>query len=277
MTTTVFLRARAIAFSCIAVISFVWSILLSLEIYFLWNNIEFLERSLIIVFLVTNVLTVVILPILMLLPFRSYLDGARLLLLLVAHIGAAAAFTYFNPSFPCHGQTDEQVAVCTLLNTYIVIASWSNPILLVAYSIGLAILIYHERRYPFVLPKARDEEAAVEAKSINSENYIEWAMTGKVRASNTRPSSVAHQSMSSTPTLNSPPIPPTPKLPAPVSTRYPEGRSRMSATQSPVSPRMSHQQRSSQYRESIRKLSTDSSDTRSTISANRRLPAFYYD
>jgi hypothetical protein len=78
--------------------------------------------------------------------FRTWLDGARLLLLLICHIGVAASFVVWNPTIPCPDdsespphcdsilslrsiQAPDDRRVCQLLNVYIIIASWVPPLL----------------------------------------------------------------------------------------------------------------------------------------------------
>jgi len=95
------------------------------------------ERSFLFLFLGTNTLTVVMLPILILVKFRTWLDAARLLLLLVCHISIAASFIIWNPTISCPGDTPDG-RVCRLLNLYIIVASWVPPLLLILYGIGLA-------------------------------------------------------------------------------------------------------------------------------------------
>ena len=102
-----------------------------------------------ILFLIVNVMTVIILPILFVLPcelqspslhhaprrilsrFRTWLDGARLLLLLICHIGAccswnydnirqrragiALAFAVWNPSLQCPHNSKSLPSYCNLL------------------------------------------------------------------------------------------------------------------------------------------------------------------
>jgi hypothetical protein len=78
--------------------------------------------------------------------FRTWLDAARLLLLLVCHVGIASSFVIWNPTIPCLDDsessnydsdllilTDIQAPhsrhVCQLLNVYIIMASWVPPFL----------------------------------------------------------------------------------------------------------------------------------------------------
>jgi len=76
--------------------------------------------------------------------FRTWLDAARLLLLLVCHIGIAASFVIWNPTISCPGDSgslcyysdtflliDIQAPdsrICRLLNVYIIVASWVPPL-----------------------------------------------------------------------------------------------------------------------------------------------------
>ncbi|KAF8503616.1 hypothetical protein F5888DRAFT_1663735 [Russula emetica] len=78
------------------------------------------------------------LPILLLVKFRIWLDAARLLLLLVCQIGIASSFVIWNLTISCLDDTLDSRHVCLLLNVYITMASWVPPLLLILYGIGLA-------------------------------------------------------------------------------------------------------------------------------------------
>lgn len=82
----------------------------------------------------------------LLVKFRTWLDAARLLFLLICHIGMAASFAIWNSSSSCADdsepscycsdvfvltdiQAPDSLGVCHLLNVYIIIASWVAPLL----------------------------------------------------------------------------------------------------------------------------------------------------
>ena len=82
----------------------------------------------------------------LLVKFRTWLDGARLLLLLTCHIGMAASFVIWIPTISCPDdsesscylnsvfqltdiQAPDDRGVCQLLNVLIAIASWVPPFL----------------------------------------------------------------------------------------------------------------------------------------------------
>jgi len=167
----VFQRARAIAFSCISFTSLLWIILLCLEIFWHWDLSDHSERSLILVMLLTNTTTVIMLPVLILLPFRPWLDAVRFMFLLVAHIGTAAVFAYWNPKFGCPTQIPDQEGLCKLLHMYILIGSWVNPALLMAYAFGLALMVYRRSRQDTIMVQSKtnlknDEESRIRRQSI---------------------------------------------------------------------------------------------------------------
>ncbi|KIJ58153.1 hypothetical protein HYDPIDRAFT_171388 [Hydnomerulius pinastri MD-312] len=103
------------------------------------------------VFMLTNTTTIIMLPILLLVEFRVWLDAARVFLLLVAQIGSAAAFTYWNPQIQCPDQTADDIGVCKLINVYTIMGCWIIPALLVLYSIYFAIMVYRQSRIPVVV------------------------------------------------------------------------------------------------------------------------------
>ncbi|KAJ7156093.1 regulator of Vps4 activity in the MVB pathway-domain-containing protein [Mycena crocata] len=147
-----FLKIRAIAFSLILFISLLWIVLLSVYLYFEWDTTDAAERPIIAVMLVTNTLTMIMLLILLILPFRPWLDAARFLSLLLAHIGIAGAFAFWNPQFHCPTTTPDAEGVCRLLNLYILVASWVIPVLLVIYAAGLTLAMVRSSRRQNVLP-----------------------------------------------------------------------------------------------------------------------------
>ncbi|TFK54968.1 hypothetical protein OE88DRAFT_1805376 [Heliocybe sulcata] len=149
MAGSVFVKARAVAFSIMAFISLLWIVLLCLEIFFRWNVSDTRERSFAVLLLVVNTLTIIMLPLLILTTFRVWLDAARLFFLLIAHIGVAVAYVLWSPRFQCPDETPDQQGICMLINTYILIASWIIPAFLLTYAIFLLVVVY---RLPRLLP-----------------------------------------------------------------------------------------------------------------------------
>lgn len=156
-----FMKARAVALSCILLTSLLWVLLLCLVAFFRWDVSPPLERSLVVILLCTNAITVIMVPLLLILKFRVWLDIARILLLLVLHIGSAAAFTYCNTYFACTKNTVDEEGICRLINIYILLASWVNPGLLLAYGAGLGYMLYRHSQIAKRDSQAKDEEASV--------------------------------------------------------------------------------------------------------------------
>ncbi|KAH7923525.1 hypothetical protein BV22DRAFT_1196658 [Leucogyrophana mollusca] len=146
--SAVFLKVRSSAFVCIISFSFLWIVLLSVEMFTRWDISDRSCRSLMAILVLVNTATLLILPVLLLLTFRVWLDAARLLFLLIIQIGTAAAFTYWNPKFQCPDQTADDVGVCKLINAYTVMGCWIIPALLVVYTSYFAFTIYHQSRIP---------------------------------------------------------------------------------------------------------------------------------
>jgi len=159
-----FLKARVVAFSCILFTSLLWVVLLSVVAFWRWDLTPSLERSLIIILLCTNLVTMITVPLLLLLQFRVWLDVARLLFLLVAHVGSAAAFAYCNSFFTCPNQTTDQEGACRFVNMCILLACWVNPFWLFCYAAGLSYLLYCRSSQPtqsLQFEKVEDEEASL--------------------------------------------------------------------------------------------------------------------
>lgn len=147
----VFFKVRAITFTCIILISFLWTVLLSVQIYARWDISDRCSRSLTAVFLLTNVTTILIVPFLLLLEFRVWLDAARILLLAVGQIGSAVAFTYWNTQIQCPDQTADQQGVCKLINIYMLMGCWIIPVILILYVSYFAATVYRQSRIPVVV------------------------------------------------------------------------------------------------------------------------------
>ncbi|KAJ7063189.1 hypothetical protein C8F01DRAFT_1131881 [Mycena amicta] len=131
-----FMRLRAIAFCLICILCFVWVSLLATYLFLNWDTTDSL--SLLSVMLCIDAATPIVLLILLILPFRPWLDAARLLLLALAQFGIAGVFSHWFPRLQCPNPTADGQAVCHLVNLGILLASWVVPALLVTYAGGLA-------------------------------------------------------------------------------------------------------------------------------------------
>ncbi|KAH7877507.1 uncharacterized protein C8R40DRAFT_899508 [Lentinula edodes] len=131
--SSVFLKARAITFSLISLISFIWVVVLCVDLFIQWSALGTSEKSFLAIMLLSNTLTLVLLLVLLILPFRPWLDGARLMLLLITHVGIASSFVVWNAKFTCPTKTADEEGVCRLLNIYILIANWIIPAALMLY------------------------------------------------------------------------------------------------------------------------------------------------
>jgi hypothetical protein len=161
-----FLKFRAIAFFSITIISIIWIVLLCFELFWRWDITDKPERSLILVIIVANAITVILLPILMLLQFRPWLDAARVMSLLIAHTGTAVMFTIWNPKFQCLHQIADEEGVCRMINMFILIGAWVHTVLLFSYASGLFVMVRRRSQQTAVMtgyqPSYKaDEEVAV--------------------------------------------------------------------------------------------------------------------
>ncbi|KAI9466150.1 hypothetical protein BJY52DRAFT_328716 [Lactarius psammicola] len=134
-----FLKLRLAMYSLTTLICLLWVILLSCILFIRWDVSSQSERTFLMLFLGIDALTMVMLPILLIAKFRTWLDGARLLFLLVCHIGIALSFAIWLPTISCPDDTPDDRGICQLLNVYIVISSWVPPLLLILYGVCLAL------------------------------------------------------------------------------------------------------------------------------------------
>ncbi|KAF5381092.1 hypothetical protein D9615_003861 [Tricholomella constricta] len=142
---SVFVKIRATALGCLSLAGVLWAILLCIVLFSQWEVLDISERTLVLLMLVTHTISAVVLLILLIVVFRPWLDAARIMLLLMAHIGIAGAFAYWYPNFKCVTQDPAQEAVCKLIIAYILIASWIVPFLFVVYGSGLALMVWRRR------------------------------------------------------------------------------------------------------------------------------------
>ncbi|KAI6103611.1 hypothetical protein F5141DRAFT_216851 [Pisolithus sp. B1] len=143
-----FFTVRAITFACIIFLALIWIILVSVEVFTRWSISDNTSQSLMFLLILTNVITIFIPPLLLILEFRIWLDAARVLLMFVLQTGAAIAFTCWSPQIQCPNQSADDMGVCKLLNAYTVIASWIIPVILLLYSVYFAVLVYMQSRIP---------------------------------------------------------------------------------------------------------------------------------
>ncbi|KAJ8522908.1 hypothetical protein ONZ45_g563 [Pleurotus djamor] len=139
-----FLKFRTVVFSFL---SFIWIISLSLVVFLLWEGSGKTERSFFILFLIINVLTIIMLPILYV-PHYPAEFAAELILWCKVYLSprSAATFAFWSPSIECPTKTPDQQGVCQLLNLYILVASWLIPILSVGYVAILSYAVIRRRR-----------------------------------------------------------------------------------------------------------------------------------
>jgi len=152
----VFLKVRAVAFSCIGITSLIWVILLCVEAFYRWDESPTSERAMVVLQLLANAITVILLLILVLLPFRLWLDAARLLFLFILHGGLAVAYTYINMRLECPKRTSDDNRVCKLVNMCMLLASWVIPGFLLAYTSWLLFAIY--RHWQITSQKSMDHD-----------------------------------------------------------------------------------------------------------------------
>lgn len=143
-----FLKLRLAMYSLTTLICLLWVILLSCISFTRWDVSSQSERSFLMLFLGIDSLTIIMLPLLLLAKFRTWLDGARLLLLLVCHIGIALSFAVWYPTISCPDDTPDDRGVCQLLNVYVIISSWVPPLLLILYGVCLALYTWRTTSRP---------------------------------------------------------------------------------------------------------------------------------
>jgi len=176
-----FLRLRAWAFGIISLLSFTWIALLSVVAYTRFTLSSRPEQTFIIVLLLVNLLTVVLLPVMLLLRFRSWLDAVRMFTLLTCHIGIAATYTVWVPNMPCSSSSADEEGVCELVGTYMLIGAWIIPVLLIVYCCCLALMVY--RRRTRLAAEVMDPKKSTSSPSLVSDSQTSIATTTESRMS----------------------------------------------------------------------------------------------
>ncbi|KAL0573272.1 hypothetical protein V5O48_008679 [Marasmius crinis-equi] len=187
----VFIKARAVAFSLIAFISFAWTVLLTVALTLKWNEMGKPEKSFIGVMIVLNIITMFLLLILLVRKFRPWLDGARCLFILATHLTTAAGFASWVPRFQCPERNGDEEGICELLVVYILIASWVIPALgqsprrphyvqrvtfpsptpVLTYTGGLVLMVYRRKKLQQAsgnTPPGQDVEKRLSEGSVSS-------------------------------------------------------------------------------------------------------------
>ncbi|KAI0277677.1 hypothetical protein BGY98DRAFT_978166 [Russula aff. rugulosa BPL654] len=181
MHSPLFLKLRLIGFSLTTLVCLILVILLSCMLFLRWDVSSLSERSFLFLFLGVDSFTVIMLPILLLVKFRIWLDAARLLLLLLCHIGIASSFVICNPTIPCPDDTPDSSHVCQLLNIYIIMASWVPPLLLIIYGIGLATYAWRYATKPKQLLVDDLEETGGVQPSLSNPVTEPWDSSSSMR------------------------------------------------------------------------------------------------
>ncbi|KAF9567524.1 hypothetical protein CPC08DRAFT_703066 [Agrocybe pediades] len=126
---------------------------------------DHLERSLLLVMMLIDTITVVMLPMLLLVPFRPWLDAARLFFLAVSHLGIALLFVLKTSSFKCTSSNVDEEAICSLILLYVTVTVWFVPALVIGYSCGLAFLVYRLSKIEASGDETTDSNDDVEKQS----------------------------------------------------------------------------------------------------------------
>ncbi|KAH0826916.1 hypothetical protein J3R83DRAFT_4509 [Lanmaoa asiatica] len=172
-----FFRIRAITFACIMLFSFLWLILLCVEMFSRWSMSDQISQSLMILFILTNTTTLIVLPMLILVQFRIWLDTARLLLLLVLQVGAKSLnfFSTWNRSDLVFLVAPDDMGVCQLIGVYTIIACWIIPAILVFYSTYFVVVVYLQSRIPVVVePKLHKRRSGVDLEMGSTDSLCSW-------------------------------------------------------------------------------------------------------
>lgn len=154
------------------------------------------QRNYILVMLLSHSAGAIVLLILLIIPFRPWLDGARVMFVLFCELGTAAAFSISYSGLVCNPPDARQ---CKIITQHVLIVSWIVPFLLLLYVLTLWI---------FVWKKSSNAPAQTFATSIST-----TSSDGEKGSDDpwrppalfiTRPKQIKHASQSSSFYINSP-------------------------------------------------------------------------
>lgn len=170
---TVFFRIRKIIYAFIGIASFGWAITLSIYLSREWSNFTHPQRGIVLGVIGVNGISAILLYLMIVVVFRTWLDFGRALFLLVIHVGASLAVTLFSMHFSCAAFATEQI--CKDVDLAFIIGSWVLTGLLLGYMIFLLIMSRVPRPVPRITPNLllNDPEKAEHSRtpsirSINS-------------------------------------------------------------------------------------------------------------
>ncbi|KAI9065103.1 hypothetical protein FKP32DRAFT_1568428 [Trametes sanguinea] len=143
-----FFKVRTGIFLIMTFISVVFAAALSVEVFLTDGKADPSQRNFVGVFIFADALTAILMPALLIVQFRPWLDAARLLFLLLTHFGTAILFTVWNPSFRCTADTYAELKQCQSVNTAILVCGWVLPAMLIWYSAFLAVMYYWRKDHP---------------------------------------------------------------------------------------------------------------------------------
>ncbi|KAJ3548553.1 hypothetical protein NM688_g5279 [Phlebia brevispora] len=129
---------------------FMWAIALAVYISKEWPHFAILQKVLLLAVIGVNVFTSVLLYLMIVVVFRVYLDLARMVFILLLHIGTAVMFTFYGHSFSCAIFNSDQI--CKDIDLSFVVGSWAIAGLNLGYIIYLLIMVPVPRPLPKVVP-----------------------------------------------------------------------------------------------------------------------------
>ncbi|KAJ3560913.1 hypothetical protein NP233_g10525 [Leucocoprinus birnbaumii] len=146
---TGFKRFRVLAFGISTVLAMALSVIFSLFAVREWKFYSGAQKSILVIILAINGFSTILLYLMIIVRFRLWLDGARVISLVVFQSGATVVFTISKPNLPCNNLGTVQT--CRTIATVAVFVGWSLAGLLLFYALCLAIMSHVPR--PTVLEK----------------------------------------------------------------------------------------------------------------------------
>ncbi|KAH8833843.1 hypothetical protein DL96DRAFT_1578577 [Flagelloscypha sp. PMI_526] len=145
-----FLKIRQVAFGLLCLLALCWIVFYSVALFLLWDVLE-AQRLIMLAMIISNTFSIIMFPILAILSFRPYLDGARSICVFTLDVGLAVLFAskFANGQQRCLelGTSINETNSCRVIAEVTVGISWINPIALFIYFVGLVYAVRSKRIY----------------------------------------------------------------------------------------------------------------------------------
>lgn len=142
----VFKTYRVLIFAISTVLAMALAAIFAIFLVREWRYYSSAQRSILVIILVIDGCSTILLYLMIIVRFRLWLDGARIMSLVVFQAGATVAFSVAKSTLPCNNLGSVQA--CKAVTTAAVFGGWSLTALLLFYALCLAVMSHVPRPPP---------------------------------------------------------------------------------------------------------------------------------